>query len=70
MLAGETAPGDALRPGRPGMPRRVSFAAGVDHAYSHLASAGQGVDLVVVDADAYGARLVSDLRAVFPRVRA
>ena len=52
--------------GRPGRPA-ASVAAGVDHAYSLLASAGQGVDLVVVDADAYGARLVSDLRAVFPR---
>ena len=66
VLAGET---PDVRPGQEGMPRRVSSATGADQTFGHIASTPHEVSVVVVDADAYGTRFVSDLRAVFPTVR-
>jgi hypothetical protein len=69
VLAGETPAGKALKPGRDGVPRRVTFAAGVDQAFDHLAGSTRALGIVVADADSFGTSFIADLRAVFPRVR-
>ena len=69
VLAGKTPPGEGLEPGKQGMPRRVSSAADADHTFDLIASTSDDVDVVVVDADAFGTRFITDLRAVFPNVR-
>jgi hypothetical protein len=68
VLAGETPAGEALEPGRNGVPSRITTAAGADQAFDAIAASKREVGVVVVDADAFGARFIADLRAVFPRV--
>jgi DNA-binding NarL/FixJ family response regulator len=51
------------------MPRRLTSASGADQTFDHIASTPHEVGVVVVDADAYGTRFISDLRTVFPNVR-
>jgi hypothetical protein len=68
LLAGPTPAGTALRPGKPGMPRRVRSVANVDRTFDLLAITRRPIGGVVVDADAYGNGFIADLRAVFPAV--
>ncbi|MGH3071841.1 MAG: beta strand repeat-containing protein [Gaiellaceae bacterium] len=69
VLAGETPPGEGLRPGKDGTPRRVTAAAGADQTFALVSSDRHQVGVVVVDADALGTRFIADLRTVFPSVR-
>jgi hypothetical protein len=69
VLAGDTPAGKGLRPGRNGAPKRVTSAAGTEETFDLVASARHDVDVVVVDADAYGTRFITDLRTVFPALR-
>jgi hypothetical protein len=69
VLAGETPPGDGLRAGEDGTPKRLTATTGADQTFDVVASTKHEVGLVVVDADAYGTRLIADLRTVFPSVR-
>jgi hypothetical protein len=69
VLSGQTPAGEKLRPGRDGTPRRLVSVAGVDQTFDVVSASGRKLTVVVVDADAYGTRIVADLRTVFPSVR-
>jgi hypothetical protein len=68
VLTGETA-GGRLRPGRNGVPKRIVSVSTADQAFDLIAAGDRDRTVVVLDADAYGSRIVGDLRIVFPSAR-
>ena len=69
VLAGDVTAGGAIRPGRNGLPRRVLSVAGANEAFDLVAAGDRDRSVVVLDTDAFGTRVIRDLRAVFPSVR-